>query len=51
VTLLGGLWVASIFTLLTPATSFWPFCTIRLFTGLGLGKTADVTIISVDNVP
>jgi MFS family permease len=39
VTLLGGLWVASIFTLLTPilAASFWPFCTIRLFTGLGLG--------------
>jgi MFS family permease len=38
-TLLGGLWVASIFTLLTPilATSFWPFCTLRLLTGLGLG--------------
>lgn len=39
VTLLGGLWVASIFTLLTPilATSFWPFCTMRFLTGLGLG--------------
>src|ERR1700736_1376001 len=39
VTLLGGLWVASIFTLMTPilATSFWPFCTIRFLTGLGLG--------------
>jgi MFS family permease len=39
VTLLGGLWIASIFTLATPilGTSFWPFCTIRLLTGLGLG--------------
>jgi MFS family permease len=39
VTLLGGLWLASIFTLATPilATSFWPFCTIRFLTGLGLG--------------
>jgi MFS transporter, AAHS family, 4-hydroxybenzoate transporter len=39
VTLFGGLWVASIFTLLTAilATSFWSFCTIRLLTGLGLG--------------
>src|SRR5262249_58885538 len=39
VTLLGGLWLASIFTLATPilATSFWSFCTIRLLTGLGLG--------------
>ena len=38
-TLLGGLWVASIFTLMTPilGTSFPPFCTIRFFTGLGLG--------------
>jgi MFS family permease len=39
VTLLGGLWVASIFTLATPilGTSFWSFCTIRFLTGLGLG--------------
>jgi len=39
VTLLGGLWVASIFTLVTPilGTSFWSFCTIRFLTGLGLG--------------
>jgi AAHS family 4-hydroxybenzoate transporter-like MFS transporter len=39
VTLLGGLWIASIFTLATPilGISFWPFCTIRLLTGLGLG--------------
>jgi MFS transporter, AAHS family, 4-hydroxybenzoate transporter len=39
VTLLGGLWVASIFTLMTPilGTSFRPFCTLRFFTGLGLG--------------
>lgn len=39
VTLLGGLWVASIFTLMTPVlgVSFRPFCTIRFFTGLGLG--------------
>lgn len=39
VTLLGGLWIASIFTLATPllGTSFRLFCTIRLLTGLGLG--------------
>lgn len=39
VTLLAGLWVASIFTLLTPilAALFWSFCTIRFLTGLGLG--------------
>jgi MFS family permease len=39
VTLLGGLWIMSVFTLLTPilGTSFWSFCTIRLLTGLGLG--------------
>jgi AAHS family 4-hydroxybenzoate transporter-like MFS transporter len=39
VTLLGGLWIASIFTLLTPilGVSFWSFCAIRLLTGLGLG--------------
>jgi MFS family permease len=39
VTLIGGLWVASIFTFMTPilGTSFRPFCTIRFFTGLGLG--------------
>jgi hypothetical protein len=35
----GELWVAGIFTLLTPilATSFRPFCAIRLLTGMGLG--------------
>jgi len=39
VTLLSGLWVASLFTLATAilAKSFWPFCTIRFLTGLGLG--------------
>lgn len=39
VTLLGGLWIASIFTLLTPilSTAFWSFCAIRFLTGLGLG--------------
>jgi AAHS family 4-hydroxybenzoate transporter-like MFS transporter len=39
VTLLGGLWIASIFTLATPifGTSFRLFCSIRLLTGLGLG--------------
>jgi MFS family permease len=38
-TLLGGLWIASVFTLATPVlgTSFRPFCTIRFLTGLGLG--------------
>jgi MFS family permease len=39
VTLLGGLWVASIFTLATGllADSFVSFCALRLLTGLGLG--------------
>jgi AAHS family 4-hydroxybenzoate transporter-like MFS transporter len=39
VTLLSGLWIASIFTLATAlfANSFASFCTLRLLTGLGLG--------------
>ncbi len=39
VTLLGGLWLAGIFTLATAqfANSFASFCTLRLLTGLGLG--------------
>lgn len=38
-TLLGGLWITSLFTLLTPilGNSFESFCLIRLLTGLGLG--------------
>jgi len=38
-TLLGGLWITSIFTLLTAlfADSFISFCALRLCTGLGLG--------------
>lgn len=38
-TLLGGLWITSIFTLLTAlfADSFASFCILRLLTGLGLG--------------
>jgi len=38
-TLLGGLWITSIFTLLTAllADSFPSFCALRLCTGLGLG--------------
>jgi len=38
-TLLGGLWLTSIFTLVTAlfADSFISFCTLRLCTGLGLG--------------
>jgi AAHS family 4-hydroxybenzoate transporter-like MFS transporter len=38
-TLLGGLWITSIFTLLTAifADSFLSFCALRLCTGLGLG--------------
>jgi MFS family permease len=38
-TLLGGIWITSIFTLLTAlfATSFLTFCGLRLLTGLGLG--------------
>ena len=38
-TLLAGLWITSVFTLLTAllANSFVTFCTLRLLTGLGLG--------------
>ncbi len=38
-TLLAGLWITSIFTLLTAvlADSFLSFCVLRLLTGLGLG--------------
>jgi MFS family permease len=38
-TLLGGLWITSIFTLLTAiaANSFQSFCILRLMTGVGLG--------------
>jgi MFS family permease len=39
VTLMGGLWIMSVFTIATPifGTAFVPFCIIRLLTGLGLG--------------
>src|SRR5258707_7142239 len=38
-TLLAGLWITSVFTLLTAllANSFLSFCGLRLLTGLGLG--------------
>jgi MFS transporter, AAHS family, 4-hydroxybenzoate transporter len=38
-TLLGGLWIVNVFTLLTAifATSFASFCGLRFLTGLGLG--------------
>src|SRR5437879_2268083 len=38
-TLLGGLWITSIFTLLTAtlADSFASFCLLRILTGVGLG--------------
>jgi AAHS family 4-hydroxybenzoate transporter-like MFS transporter len=38
-TLLAGLWIVNVMTLLTAifATDFWSFCTLRLLTGLGLG--------------
>jgi MFS family permease len=39
VTLLGGLWITSAFTVATPilGTSFGSFCLLRILTGLGLG--------------
>lgn len=39
VTLLGGLWITSVFTLATPllGDSFVMFCALRVLTGLGLG--------------
>ncbi|WP_338831372.1 MFS transporter [Bradyrhizobium sp. 27S5] len=38
-TLLAGLWVVNLFTLLTAtvASDFWSFCALRFATGLGLG--------------
>jgi MFS family permease len=38
-TLLGGMWITSIFTLATPLLghSFASFCTLRVLTGIGLG--------------
>src|ERR1700724_1030624 len=38
-TLLAGLWIVDVFTILTAmfATDFWSFCTLRFITGLGLG--------------
>ena len=38
-TLIGGLWITTIFSLLTAilADSFASFCVLRVFTGLGLG--------------
>ena len=38
-TLLAGLWIVNVLTLLTAifATSFTSFCTLRFLTGLGLG--------------
>jgi MFS family permease len=39
VTLLGGLWITSVFTLATPllGDSFVAFCLVRVLTGVGLG--------------
>jgi MFS family permease len=38
-TLLAGLWIVNVLTLLTAlfATDFWSFCALRFVTGLGLG--------------
>jgi MFS family permease len=38
-TLLAGLWIVNVFTLLTAtvANDFWSFCSLRFATGLGLG--------------
>jgi MFS transporter, AAHS family, 4-hydroxybenzoate transporter len=38
-TLLSGLWIVNIFTILTAllAQGFWSFCALRLLTGVGLG--------------
>ncbi|WP_315833670.1 MFS transporter [Bradyrhizobium prioriisuperbiae] len=38
-TLLAGLWIVNVFTVLTAllADGFWSFCVLRLLTGIGLG--------------
>ena len=45
-TLLGALWIATVFSLATAvfARSFWMFCGLRLLTGIGLGALLPVGI-------
>ena len=45
-TLIGGLWIATIFSLgtATLANSFLSFCGMRLFTGIGLGALLPVGV-------
>lgn len=45
-TLLGALWIATVFSLATAvfAHSFWAFCGLRVLTGLGLGALLPVGV-------
>ncbi len=51
-TLLGGLWIMTIFTLATAAfgTSYGSFCTLRLITGLGLGVLLPLSITYINEL-
>ncbi|TAM83009.1 MAG: MFS transporter [Acidobacteria bacterium] len=46
VTLLGALWIATVFSLGTAlfARSFWTFCGLRVLTGLGLGALLPIGV-------
>jgi AAHS family 4-hydroxybenzoate transporter-like MFS transporter len=49
-TLLGALWIATIFSFATAAfaNSFWTFCEFRLLTGLGLGTLLPLGVTYVN---
>jgi len=49
-TLLGALWIATIFSLATAAfaNSFWTFCGFRLLTGIGLGTLLPLGVTYVN---
>ncbi|HTJ26836.1 MAG TPA: MFS transporter [Candidatus Limnocylindria bacterium] len=51
-TLIGGLWVASVFSLATAffGNGFWPFCLLRFFTGLGLGVLMPLGVTFVNEI-
>jgi AAHS family 4-hydroxybenzoate transporter-like MFS transporter len=45
-TLLGALWIATVFSLATAlfANSFWMFCSLRVLTGIGLGALLPIGV-------
>jgi AAHS family 4-hydroxybenzoate transporter-like MFS transporter len=51
-TLLGGLWIVNVFTVLTAlfTTSFWSYCGLRFLTGLGLGVLLPVGLTYINEL-